>query len=151
MHKSDHYICKNCKKEVSYKAPGTKNRNHCPYCLYSVHVDNSIGDRKSKCWGLMVPTGKMFKNDAEVVTEKKVSLDLEIDHELKMEGMLRDVIRKLQNLRKKSSLNVQDKITATYPNDPEVKEVVELYENEIKEKVLAEKLEVGEDYSVKPL
>jgi len=72
MHKSDHYICKNCKKEVSYKAPGTKNRNHCPYCLYSVHVDNSIGDRKSKCWGLMVPTGKMFKNDAEVVTEKKV-------------------------------------------------------------------------------
>ena len=67
MHKSDHYICKNCKKEVSYKAPGTKNRNHCPYCLYSVHVDNSIGDRKSKCWGLMVPTGKMFKNDGEEV------------------------------------------------------------------------------------
>ncbi|MFC1755930.1 DUF5915 domain-containing protein, partial [Patescibacteria group bacterium] len=83
--------------------------------------------------------------------EKTVSLDLEIDDELKKEGMLRDIIRKLQNLRKKSGLKVEDRINATYPDDKEIKEVVKLYEDEIKEKVLAEKLEVGDDYSVKPL
>ncbi|MFC1755933.1 RNHCP domain-containing protein [Patescibacteria group bacterium] len=67
MHKSDHYICRNCRKEVLYKAPGTKNRNHCPFCLHSLHVDTTIGDRKSKCWGVMQPIGKMIKNDGEEV------------------------------------------------------------------------------------
>lgn len=61
------FVCKNCKKEVNYVAWGTKNRNHCPYCLYSVHVDNETGDRKSNCNGLMAPIGKIYKPDGEEV------------------------------------------------------------------------------------
>lgn len=62
-----HFICKNCGEEVSYKAPGTKNRNHCPFCLASLHVDNVIGDRKSDCNGIMPATGKIYKKDGEEV------------------------------------------------------------------------------------
>lgn len=61
------FKCANCGKEVSYIAFGTKNRNHCPFCLYSLHVDNNIGDRASVCNGLMKPTAKMYKPDGEEV------------------------------------------------------------------------------------
>lgn len=61
------FTCQNCDKEVSYEASGTKNRNHCPFCLYSLHVDNEIGDRKSGCGGLMPAIGKMYKPDGEEV------------------------------------------------------------------------------------
>lgn len=59
------FECKNCGNRVSYKAWGTKNRNHCPYCLFSLHVDKEIGDRKSKCCGLMKPIGRFCKPDGE--------------------------------------------------------------------------------------
>lgn len=49
------------------RAPGTHHRNHCPHCLYSVHVDNSIGDRKAKCRGLMKAVAKTTKKDGEEV------------------------------------------------------------------------------------
>ena len=53
------FICQNCEKKVSNLAWGTKNRNHCPFCLHSLHVDNIVGDRLSKCGG------KTFKKDGE--------------------------------------------------------------------------------------
>ena len=67
MPKSKFFTCKNCHKKVFFEAPGTKNRNHCPYCLYSLHVDNHSGDRESACGGLMEPIGKIFKLDEEEV------------------------------------------------------------------------------------
>ncbi len=48
-------------------APGTKNRNHCPYCLFSKHVDNVPGDRANACEGKMAPLGKVYKPDGEEV------------------------------------------------------------------------------------
>lgn len=64
---SPHFNCKNCSREVSYVAWGTKNRNHCSYCLYSLHVDDKIGDRSSNCGGLMPSVAKMYKEDGEEV------------------------------------------------------------------------------------
>lgn len=32
-------------------------RNHCPFCLYSKHVDCKPGDREQDCQGLMKPVG----------------------------------------------------------------------------------------------
>jgi hypothetical protein len=61
------FICRNCGKKVSTKAPGTKNRNHCPFCLFSLHIDVIIGDRRSECLGLMEPVGKSIKKDGEEV------------------------------------------------------------------------------------
>lgn len=59
------FICANCGKKVLLKAPGTKNRNHCPFCLYSTHVDMQKGDREAICRGLMPPIGRFYKADGE--------------------------------------------------------------------------------------
>jgi len=49
------FICENCKKEV--KPLGYTSRDHCPYCLYSKHVDINPGDRNNTCKGLLKPIG----------------------------------------------------------------------------------------------
>lgn len=36
---------------------GTGYTDHCPNCLWSLHVDTNPGDRKSECQGLMEPIG----------------------------------------------------------------------------------------------
>lgn len=53
------FICANekCKKKVGPHTGGSC-RNHCPFCLFSMHVDKTVpGDRLSDCGGLMVPIG----------------------------------------------------------------------------------------------
>lgn len=54
MIKNDNsFVCRNCGREV----PPLKytSRNHCPYCLHSIHIDNIPGDRANTCLGLMKP------------------------------------------------------------------------------------------------
>jgi ribosome biogenesis GTPase / thiamine phosphate phosphatase len=68
---SKSFTCENCDKEVSFEAWGTKNRNHCPFCLFSLHIDNEIGDRVSTCLGLMPAVSKMYKEDGEEVLVHK--------------------------------------------------------------------------------
>jgi len=55
------FICENCGREVSPLTNGSY-RNHCPYCLYSKHVDEFPGDRKSTCGGLMEPIDIVYKS-----------------------------------------------------------------------------------------
>lgn len=63
---NSNFKCENCGKEVSAEAIGTKNRNHCPFCLYSKHVDLDVsGDRKATCHGLMEPVGLTFKEEGQ--------------------------------------------------------------------------------------
>ena len=47
----ENFICKNCSTKVN----GNGYTNHCPKCLYSLHVDNYPGDRQEFCKGLMMP------------------------------------------------------------------------------------------------
>lgn len=47
------FICGNCGKEV--QPLGYTSRNHCPFCLWSRHLDIMPGDRESECKGLMEP------------------------------------------------------------------------------------------------
>lgn len=53
------FICKNCENEVLPLTNGSY-RNHCPYCLYSLHLDKNPGDRLSDCHGLMKPEGIIY-------------------------------------------------------------------------------------------
>jgi len=48
------FTCKNC-DAVIFPLTNGSYRNHCPICLYSLHMDNKIGDRKNNCHGLMKP------------------------------------------------------------------------------------------------
>lgn len=51
----DEFICKNCGYEV--KKLEYSARDHCPNCLYSLHVDINPGDRLNGCHGLLKPIG----------------------------------------------------------------------------------------------
>lgn len=56
------FTCTHCGRSVlENREMATKNRNHCPYCLYSRHVDEAVGDRKSACLGNMAPIALTFK------------------------------------------------------------------------------------------
>ena len=44
---------------------GGRERNHCPYCLSSLHVDNEKGDRKSNCNGIMEAISVWVKRNGE--------------------------------------------------------------------------------------
>ena len=49
------FICKNCGMRVLPLL--SSSRDHCTYCLYSLHVDINPGDRMNECGGLLVPIG----------------------------------------------------------------------------------------------
>lgn len=52
---NESFVCEKCnKKVVSHKTWSA--RNHCPFCLYSKHLDKEFPwDRKSECFWLMKP------------------------------------------------------------------------------------------------
>jgi len=57
------FTCDHCHEFVAVtKEMAVQNRNHCPFCLWSKHVDDKKpGDRKAFCQGLMEPIGLTFK------------------------------------------------------------------------------------------
>ena len=62
------FQCKRCHAYVLANPliSGVKNRNHCPYCLWSRHLDlDNPGDRLSACKALMRPVGLIFKQTAK--------------------------------------------------------------------------------------
>jgi hypothetical protein len=58
------FECLHCHNYVSVETliSGVQNRNHCPYCLWSRHVDSRVaGDRLSACKAQMRPVGLTLK------------------------------------------------------------------------------------------
>lgn len=58
------FTCGHCHAIVSsaHFLSGVNNRNHCPYCLWSCHLDlYASGDRLSACKGQMRPIGLTMK------------------------------------------------------------------------------------------
>jgi len=61
--RNETFKCEHCGANVDLHPTGSA-RNHCPVCLYSLHVDNVIpGDRLSDCHGLMVPVGIDYRKN----------------------------------------------------------------------------------------
>ncbi|MBQ8323830.1 MAG: RNHCP domain-containing protein [Clostridia bacterium] len=61
----DPFTCKNCGQTVVPEGAGSDHRNHCPYCLTSVHLDEEPGDRASDCHGKMEPIGVWVRKNGE--------------------------------------------------------------------------------------
>lgn len=47
------FVCANCGAEV--QPLRSSSRDHCPYCLCSIHVDIMPGDRANSCRGILDP------------------------------------------------------------------------------------------------
>ena len=72
-----------------------------------------------------------------------VALDTEISEDLKLEGISRELINRIQNLRKDSNLEVTDRISVTIIETPEVKKAVELHGDYMAGETLANEISLA--------
>ncbi len=67
------FTCLHCRRYVSIATvvSGVRNRNHCPYCLWSKHLDlYQPGDRLSACKSGMAPVGLTLKHTWKKYTSR---------------------------------------------------------------------------------
>lgn len=67
--RKEDFICANCSVAVE----GDGYTNHCPVCLWSLHVDISPGDRAASCGGLMKPVAYSVKGGEERILQRCVA------------------------------------------------------------------------------
>ena len=127
-------------------------------------VSNFLAERITKQMPVRQPlaslktTKKVYFKDIvkEEVNVKEVIdgvdedvLDTNLTQDLKLEGMAREMVRKIQDLRKEQGLVISDEVVVTYKKATEIEDVVAKFSAEIMKKTMAVKLEPGEDYSVR--
>lgn len=71
-----------------------------------------------------------------------VALDITITDELRSEGIARELVNRIQNLRKDSGLEVTDRINLMVENQPEIEHAVNINKNYICAETLADSLEL---------
>lgn len=64
-HEDDPFNCRRCGRGVAPQPYGSRHRNHCPHCLWSLHVDEITGDRRSGCRANMAPIAVWVRDDGE--------------------------------------------------------------------------------------
>ncbi|GHT72481.1 isoleucine--tRNA ligase [Bacteroidia bacterium] len=69
-----------------------------------------------------------------------VALDITITGELKKEGIARELVNRIQNIRKSNGYEIVDKIKVTLQSDNRINEAVEEYKQYIANQVLANRL-----------
>jgi isoleucyl-tRNA synthetase len=68
-----------------------------------------------------------------------IQLDIEVSKELEDEGIARDIVRAVQQNRKDVNLNITDRIKLEiFSSNPRILEVAKIFENYIKDQILAE-------------
>ncbi|MCH5217245.1 MAG: isoleucine--tRNA ligase [Muribaculaceae bacterium] len=85
--------------------------------------------------------GWLVANDGNVT----VALDVTITPELKLEGTARELINRIQNLRKDNGYEITDRITVRLSASPEIEETLGAYYDYIASQVLADSIETVED------
>ena len=74
-----------------------------------------------------------------------VALDLTITEALKQEGVAREIIKRIQNIRKESGYEITDRIRIVIAPNAELQAAVETYRNYICTQVLAENIDFSEN------
>lgn len=82
--------------------------------------------------------GWQVANDGDLT----VALDVTVTPELRKEGMARELINRIQNLRKSAGLEITDKINVVLSDLPEIREAVEAFGEYISGQVLANSLKL---------
>jgi isoleucyl-tRNA synthetase len=75
----------------------------------------------------------------------EVMLDTEITEELRLEGLAREVVRLIQDRRKKAGLNVEDRIHTCFEADGLLARAIEKHADYIKNETLSVTIEHGKD------
>ena len=84
--------------------------------------------------------GYVSENNGDI----SVVLDTNLTPELIEEGFVRELISKIQNMRKEAGFEVMDKICVSVKDNSKIIEILQKYEAQVKDEVLAEKVLYGE-------
>lgn len=60
------FTCGHCDQAVK----GTGYTDHCPECLWSMHVDNNPGDRQCECHGTMRPVRTEYAHGSFTIVHR---------------------------------------------------------------------------------
>ena len=85
--------------------------------------------------------GWLVANDGNLT----VALEVELNDELRNEGMARELINRIQNLRKDCGLEITDRVNVTISADDRVKSAVDSFADYIKGQVLADQIAVADN------
>ena len=88
--------------------------------------------------------GWLVANDGNLT----VALEVELNDSLRNEGMARELINRIQNLRKDCGLEITDRVTVTISPDERVKAAVESNADYIKGQVLADTITIADNDGV---
>ena len=72
--------------------------------------------------------------------EMGVVLDTHITEELRVEGIVREILSKIQNMRKDRGFEVLDRINIYVSNNSEIEEIIKRFETDIKHDTLADNI-----------
>ncbi|MFC1945616.1 isoleucine--tRNA ligase [Chloroflexota bacterium] len=84
-----------------------------------------------------LPAGDMPATEEGDIT---VMLDTAVTPELAAEGMAREIVHKLQNMRRTAGFNIEDHILAYYQGDDNTAEVMQGFEGYIRQETLSDEL-----------
>ena len=93
------------------------------------------------------------KEGYQTVSEKGITviLNTELSQELIQEGLMRELVSKIQTMRKESGFNVTDHIAVTYSCGEKLAEVIDKYKSEIMQDTLADSVTAGSGASLKAI
>jgi len=88
---------------------------------------------------------ELGKPDYEVSSEGDdgVAVPTEVSSELKAEGLAREIVHRLQGMRRSAGFNIADYITTYYHGDAYVKQVIDEFADTIKQETLSRQLVEG--------
>ena len=81
---------------------------------------------------------------AVMLNYKTVVLNTNLTNDLINEGLAREIVSKIQNLRKTLDFDISDRINTVYNSDPKVEEAIKQYEQYIKDETLSLTITKGE-------
>ncbi len=93
---------------------------------------------------LLIETAQTEGYVSESDGETSVVLDTNLTPELIEEGFVREIISKIQTMRKEAGFEVMDKIKVYAHGNDKIQEVMKAHEDEIKSEVLADEMVLGE-------
>ena len=93
---------------------------------------------------LLIETAQTEGYVSESDGETSVVLDTNLTSELIEEGFVREIISKIQTMRKEAGFEVMDKIVVYAHGNDKIQEVMKAHEDEIKSEVLADEMVLGE-------
>jgi isoleucyl-tRNA synthetase len=107
---------------------------------FDVTLEDLLIERSPKQEGLMATAGGVT-----------ILLDTKLTDELILEGLSREVVNRVQKLRKDGGLNISDRIALTIKAEGKIKEAITAHQPYIMSEVLADSLSFAPDLGASPV